>query len=67
MSIKCKIFVHHISRVQFLERQINEFLEENGAAMVNTTQCSDESGNITITIFCKYWGIGSRMGYGEYT
>jgi hypothetical protein len=50
MSIKCKIFVHHISRVQFLERQINEFLEENGAAMVNTTQCSDESGNITITI-----------------
>jgi len=53
MSIKCKAFEHHISRIHYLERQINDFIDESGAEVVTATQACDANGNVAIIIWYR--------------
>lgn len=51
MSVKCKVFTHNMSRVHYLEQEINDFIKETGALIINSTQSCDATGDLCVIVW----------------
>lgn len=51
MGVKCKVFTHNMSRVHYLEQEINNFIDETGVLVVDSTQSCAASGDLCIIVW----------------